>query len=174
MGYGAEGAQLLTSLTTYQDCAPTGAPTSPEIGNIVLSKLDEEMAMADFPILYTRYADDLTFSSQNWLDAGLVGKVERIVANNGFELNRNKTKFMGAGDRMDVTGVVINDKVNFSRAWRNRVRGYLHRVRLNPENYRGERNKVAGLYGSLKALDPEEVNLLTVYAQHALRVLSTK
>lgn len=173
-GYGDTGAKLLTALTTYKNSAPTGAPTSPLLGNIVLGPMDKvlEDISSKSGMVYTRYADDLTFSSLEMIDVDFVKVVSEIVAEQGFKLKPKKTRFMGRGDRMEVTGVVINDRVNLPRSWRNYARGYVHRVLSSPEQYKKARSKIAGIYGSLKAVDPEESNRLTRQAREALSLLT--
>lgn len=91
---------------------PQGAPTSPSITNALCLRLDARLsAIASAQgWVYTRYADDMTFSQQ---DAGghvghLRGAVRRIVAEEGFKLHEKKTRVMRAGRRQSVTGLVIN------------------------------------------------------------------
>ena len=171
LGYGSYGAQLLSALCTLDGFSPTGAPTSPMIGNAVLSSFDmeiREMARQQ-GLTYTRYADDLTFSSDSRIEDGFANQVSALIKKFGFELNDSKTKFMGTGDRKEVTGVTINDFPNLSRDWRNSARGFLHRAFLNPHQYHNEWKRVAGIYGTLKALDPECRKKLTQKARETLR-----
>ena len=47
-------------------------------------------------ITYTRYANDMTFSSMSWERLiGLKAMVQRIVQEEGFALNEAKTRYMG-------------------------------------------------------------------------------
>lgn len=174
LGYGEAGSALLADICTLNDCAPTGAPTSPALGNLVLSEMDRQFV--NFAHLrgfrYTRYADDLTFSSDQFIDESLLMEVTGTAAAFGFSLNAKKTRFMGAGDRQEVTGLVINHKATMPRQWRNQMRGYLHNVLSFPEKYVGERNRVLGVYGTLKMLDPDGKQKLTQIAATACKVLS--
>lgn len=176
LGYGDDGARLLADICSLDGVAPTGAPTSPAIGNAILSDFDD--AMVDVAkgagLTYTRYADDLTFSSQDFIGQEFVETVSALMLPFGFELNDRKTRFMGSGDRMEVTGVTINKSPNLSRDWRNFARGYLHRVLNNPLHYRSEWKRVAGIYGTLKALDPNGARKLTRNARQALRLVKPK
>lgn len=175
LGYNAEGATLLAELTSLDGMAPTGAPTSPQIGNLVLFEFDgktAELAAAN-NIIYTRYADDLTFSSQNRIENDFLEQVTDIIQARGFVLNDKKTRFLGRGDRMDVTGVVINDGVNLPVEWRNWARGFLHRVVHNPDDFVSEHSTIAGMMGVLKSIDPEEKKRLTQKARLALEALRT-
>ena len=63
LGYEEEVVKTLTALCTYKSRLPQGAPTSPMLSNIIASKMDEMMLeyCKKRGIIYTRYADDLTF-----------------------------------------------------------------------------------------------------------------
>ena len=65
LGYDEEVVKTLTALCTYKSRLPQGAPTSPMLSNIIASKMDEKMLeyCTKRGIIYTRYADDLTFSA---------------------------------------------------------------------------------------------------------------
>ncbi|NML75651.1 RNA-directed DNA polymerase [Rhizobium sp. S-51] len=173
LGYSEAGSLTLTALTTKDGVAPTGAPTSPMIANLIFR--DADLALAEFAeangLIYSRYADDLTFSGQHRIPDEAVAKIAEIVNAAGFELNIKKTKFMGPGDRQDVTGVVVNSGLNAPREWRNWARGYLHRVRLNPDKSAEELGRVRGVYGILRQFDPERTKSLTRAAFETLEAL---
>jgi RNA-directed DNA polymerase len=173
LGYSEGGSSALTTLTTMDGIAPTGAPTSPMIANLIFRDADAALAKfaAKNELIYTRYADDLTFSSQHRIGEEAVNHITEIVGSVGFKLNKEKTKFMGPGDRQDVTGVVVNSRLNAPREWRNWARGYLHRVRLNPLENAEEVRRVRGVYGTLRQFDPEHENALTRAALHTLDAL---
>ncbi|MEB8387429.1 reverse transcriptase domain-containing protein [Rhodobacteraceae bacterium KMM 6894] len=169
LGYPQEGATVLTGLVTLDGVTPTGAPTSPMIGNIALRGFD--IALSEYAaqknLNYTRYADDLTISSNSWIEKETLDDVGQLVKKYGFALNAGKTKFMSTGDRMEVTGIVINSKPNLLRSWRNSKRGYLNRVIKSPHLYIAERSKVLGILGVLLAVDPKGEMAITKQAKRA-------
>jgi RNA-directed DNA polymerase len=173
LGYGEGGVKLLSELTSLGGAAPTGAPSSPLIGNLALRHFDDVVyeAATRRSIKYTRYADDLTFSSQGEIPDGFLAEVISFVKANGFVLNDRKTRFVGRGGRMDVTGVVINEKVNLPIDWRNWARGFLHRAVRNPAEYIGEHDTLSGIFGVLKSVDPSEERRLTKRAREALEAI---
>lgn len=172
-GYKESAVKLLAELVSLNNEAPTGAPTSPAIGNLVLKAFDAEMAniAAERGMRYTRYADDLTFSSLEWIPDDFLTLVTKSIESHGFSLNGKKTRFMGRGDRMEITGVVINDRPNATREWRNWARGYVQRALRNPESYRSEWQTISGIYGTLHALDSECKHPLTIRARQALALI---
>lgn len=112
---------------------PQGAPSSPALTNILCWGMDrrfEGMARA-LGWTYTRYADDLTFSTTAG-DTGQIGRVlwqaKQIVENEGFVLHPDKIKVMRQGSRQEVTGVVVNEKTNVSRTKLKQFRAVLHRL----------------------------------------------
>ncbi|MEI9866352.1 MAG: reverse transcriptase family protein [Limisphaerales bacterium] len=103
-----------------------GAPTSPGICNALLLRLDHRLAglAKKRGLVYTRYADDLTFSGE--VDRTAAHKfrtlVNRIVFEEGFVIHPDKTRLMGQGNRQTVTGVVVNRTLGLSRQERRRLR----------------------------------------------------
>jgi retron-type reverse transcriptase len=80
---------------------------------------------------YTRYADDLSFSGEmdRVAAGGFRTTVSRIVSEEGFVINAEKTRLMGQGGRQTVTGVVVNQTLGLSRQERRRWRAALHQIR---------------------------------------------
>ena len=102
---------------------PQGAPTSPALANLAAYRLD--CRLAGFGVTYTRYADDLVFSTDRNLRRL---RVEAIARDEGFRVNAAKTRVMGRGSRQTVTGVVVNVRPNVPRAEYDRLKAILHRA----------------------------------------------
>ncbi|MGH7963362.1 MAG: reverse transcriptase family protein [Candidatus Binatia bacterium] len=109
LGFGSEAASTLSRLTSCQGSLPLGARTSPRISNMVLIDLDDQMeALAsELDLIYTRYADDLTFSALDPFDVS--ASVMDAITDAGFELNAAKTKRFKHGQPMFVTGLSVAD-----------------------------------------------------------------
>lgn len=110
---------------------PQGAPTSPMISNMVAYKLDKRLlglaAKNDFN--YTRYADDLTFSGNDLNKISkLLNIINLIVKEEGFNINKDKTRILRSSRRQEVTGVVVNEKINVSRKTRRQLRAIIHNI----------------------------------------------
>lgn len=172
LGFDASGARLLMELTSLQDQAPTGAPTSPYISNILLKSCDNKLASISETngIKYTRYADDMVFSSSHWISDTFLGNVTSLINSYGFKLNTTKTQFMGTGDRMEVTGLVINNgRVSLNREWRNWARGYVHKSWRNPAQLSSNIHVLTGIHGTLRMIDPDGEYLLTQRCSEAIQ-----
>ena len=160
LGYEDSVAEMLSELCCLDGRVPQGAPTSPAIANLVLRELDTKLSgladMTDYR--YSRYADDLTFSSQSWIENDFLNLVQKAVEDAGFELKPEKTRFSGSEGRMEVTGVVINEKTQPTRVWRKRTRARLHRLSLSPRLTRRELSYLQGVMG-MAGQFPESVQM---------------
>ena len=112
---------------------PQGAPTSPALANLACFTLDRRLAglAGGAGLTYSRYADDLTFSGPRGSVGGLVPAVGRVVREEGFDLNPTKTRVRGPGQRREVTGLVVHDRVNVTRAYHDQLRAVLHDAARN-------------------------------------------
>jgi hypothetical protein len=111
---------------------PQGAPTSPALANLAAFVLDRRLSgLADaVGAVYTRYADDLVFSSDAYLRTP-VAAIAEIARAEGFRVNAGKTRVMGRGRRQTVTGVVVNARPNVARGEYERLKATLHRAALD-------------------------------------------
>ena len=110
---------------------PQGAPTSPILTNIVCQRLDLLLTgvAKRFGLNYSRYADDITFSSQhNVYQENSEFQVEfrRIIESQNFLFNSKKTRLQKRGYRQEVTGLTVNEKVNTSKTYVKQLRMWLY------------------------------------------------
>ena len=92
----------------------------------------------------------MTFSAKRKIDKSFLDKVTDAIEESGFRLNRAKSRFLGRGDRIEVTGFVINEKVRLPREWRYRIRAMLHQAELNPAEFGRRVDELIGIQGALK------------------------
>ncbi len=123
-------------VATAPRALPQGACTSPAISNLVVRRLDARFdgLTRKMGWSYTRYADDLTFSTKDLAEAGKVGyllaRIRHIVQDEGFNLNHAKTRVARRHTRQAVTGIVVNDQLAAPRPLVRRLRAILHRARF--------------------------------------------
>ena len=115
----------------YRFVLPQGAPTSPIITNMICDKLDRRLAglAKRFGLHFSRYADDITFSSMHNVyqkDSPFRKELERIIKDQGFTMNENKTRLQKKGSRQEVTGIIVSDKLNVTRKYVQDVRNILY------------------------------------------------
>lgn len=116
---------------TGERALPQGAPTSPAITNRICRRMDHRLTVAakKLGFAYTRYADDLSFSSKSGDGVGaLLRQVAHITAEEGFEVHPDKTRVFRRGRRQEVTGLVVNDKLSVPRRDVRRLRAVIHHI----------------------------------------------
>lgn len=114
---------------SHQRFLPQGAPTSPMLANLICRHLDGRFAKfaCKHNIQYTRYADDLTFSSDDIKLLPSKAFVDKIVKEEKFQLNYNKIGTYGRESRQMVTGVLINGgKVKVPQKFKRQIYRHLH------------------------------------------------
>ena len=101
---------------------PQGSPCSPILTNIICRNLDRRLSgvAKRFQLRYTRYADDITFSSNHFVykeDGEFITELRRVVDGQGFHFNDKKTRLQKRGERQEVTGLVVSDRANVAREY---------------------------------------------------------
>lgn len=137
---GREAATTLAQICCYKERLPQGAPTSPVLSNMICASLDSSLInlAKENRCVYTRYADDITFSTtvdpfprglayydeNNHLQLG--GELSKIFEDEDFEVNLQKLHLQHSDQRQEVTGLVVNEKLNVKREFMREVRAMLH------------------------------------------------
>ena len=127
----AENLRILLARLCYNgEGLPQGAATSPKIANLVLSNFDERIGIwcADRGIAYTRYCDDMTFSSDMPL-AGVYKHARDELFKEGFLLNKSKTRYIDSDHRQQVTGIVVNNSPKVATEYQKKIRQEIYYCR---------------------------------------------
>ena len=137
-------ATVIAQIACFENALPQGSPSSPVISNLIANILDMHLVAlaSQHGCRYTRYADDLTFSTNkptfpnaiavhaatkgnNWITGK---KLDGLVRKAGFEINPSKTRMQYADSRQQVTGLVVNRKINVPSDYRRNVRAMTHHL----------------------------------------------
>jgi retron-type reverse transcriptase len=130
-------ASILAGLVTHNNALPQGSPCSPVISNMICFRLDKELTVLaqSKGWIYSRYADDITISSNKLTDdlATKVGPgvnpgkiIVKILNQNGFVINKKKTRLSSPLQSKWVTGIKVNEGLNVSRKLIRQVRAMLN------------------------------------------------
>ncbi len=121
--YSEQIRTLLAILCYYKDSLPQGAPSSPAITNIIMRDFDNIVGewCRKRNITYTRYCDDMTFSG-NFDIKEVIEFIKTQLHKKGFLLNYTKTKVLKRNNRQEVTGIVVNDKLNIPADYKRKLR----------------------------------------------------
>jgi len=134
----AKAATLVAQIACFQGKLPQGSPCSPIVANLIAHLLDVRMVRLAKArtCTYSRYADDLTFSTNqkhfpsaiaeeltgypgSWV---LSDDLLNEVARTGFSVNHCKTRMQLRSSRQMVTGLTVNEKVNISADYYRKAR----------------------------------------------------
>lgn len=165
-------ATVIAQIACHNNSLPQGSPCSPVISNLIGHLIDIRMVnlAKKAKCTYSRYADDLTFStnqkvfpeliaindifdSKKWLASDILVKE---ISKLGFEINKSKTSLQNKTSRQIATGLVVNNKVNvkieyfrLARAMCNQLFAsnefYAKPEIAGQENYPGSINKLIGV-----------------------------
>lgn len=149
-----EVATTIAQIACHDNALPQGSPCSPVISNLIAHVMDIRLAKlaSQHGCSYSRYADDLTFSTNKadfpeaiahpslgaphiWEPGDTLTKV---IQRSGFSINPSKTRMQYSASRQDVTGLVVNSKVNVRREYEKTVRAMVHHVCTTGGFYRKE------------------------------------
>ena len=148
---------LLTSLVTYNDFLPQGAPTSSYISNLVMKDYDEEIGKwcNEKNIEYTRYSDDMTFSG-DFDPSEVIKIVRKYLYKLGLKINNKKIHVIKNCYCQNVTGVVVNEKLQVSIKYRKKIRQEIFYIKkygidshLKRINMKDKNKYLKSLYGKI-------------------------
>lgn len=140
-----KAATVLAQIACLDGKLPQGSPCSPIISNLVCHILDIRLVnlAAAVGCTYSRYADDLTFSTNrkdfpveiavprsstsdhDWM---VGAELYRRIINCGFDVNQKKVRMQYRDSRQEVTGLVVNRRINVRREYRHNARAMVHNL----------------------------------------------
>lgn len=168
-------AKMIANLTCYKGCLPQGAPTSPIITNLICRIMDVRILKLakKFKLDYTRYADDLTFSTNNKDFCNnknkFLKKLRNEIRRSGFRINKKKTRIQYENMRQSVTGVVVNKKLNVSTNYYKETRAMANHLYRNGIFYidgkEGSIGRLEGRFAFINQLDKYNNNIGVNYRE---------
>lgn len=162
LGYNKHVSFILAKICTYKGFLPQGGVTSPALSNLINIKLDKRISgyCSKRNIVYSRYADDFTFSSNN--PNKLIQSIKilkKIINEENYQLNNNKTRIIRPGNAKKITGLLITDegKISIGRKQRKTLRATIYNS-LNNDNLTIQEkidieNHINGWLSFLKGID---------------------
>jgi retron-type reverse transcriptase len=137
-------ATVLAQIACRDNALPQGSPCSPVISNLIAHVLDMHLVglASKVGCMYTRYADDLTFSTNKkafppeiaapsdinphlWIPGK---ELQGLITHADFRVNSRKTHMQYRTSRQDVTGLTVNRRINVRQEYRHDVRAMVHRL----------------------------------------------
>lgn len=173
-----EVAIIIAQLTCFEGKLPQGAPSSPIITNLICQILDFRLLniARAFRLDYTRYADDLTFSTndKNFIDKynNFYLSIKKEIQKFGFSINEQKMHLQYKDSRQTVTGLVVNKKTNIHREYYRLTKAMaLSQYKNNSFIINGEKgnlNQLNGRFAFINQIDrwnnkKDEINKHNIY-----------
>ncbi len=178
-------ATVIAQIACHENALPQGSPCSPVISNLIAHVLDMHLVrlVSTVGCTYSRYADDLTFSTNKKAfpaEIALQSETEphlwvpgvdlqRLIRHSGFRINPAKTRMLYRTSRQEVTGLVVNKKINIRREYRHTVRAMVHSLlnkgsfeayaatensgTVNIKKRHGTVNQLHGMLGFIDSID---------------------
>lgn len=165
---GPQLAKSISMLTTLNNSLPQGAPTSPTLSNSYLYDFDKQMSeIANRKgVNYTRYADDISLSSDIKKDVMYLINIARDkLQNKDLKLNEAKTRIATRSAQQRVTGIVVNVKVMPPRKLRRNIRAMFHHAKINPGKYREKLDMMNGYLNYFKSFSAIKTKILAEYSE---------
>ncbi len=144
-------ATVIAQIACHENELPQGSPCSPVISNLIGHLLDIRMVnlAKKAKCTYSRYADDLTFSTNKNEFPEIIAKPEKPECNIwlagerlekeinkvGFSINKNKTSMQYKARRQMVTGLVVNKKINVKREYYKNARSMCYSLFQSDQYY---------------------------------------
>lgn len=165
--------KLINMICLYNNHLAIGSVCAPQISNCVMYKFDIELndMLTKFGQLkYTRYADDIVISSENYLSNEIIDIVTAQLRKYSFRVNKNKTKFMSPSKRRTVTGLVLDrGRVSIGYERHKEIKKMLYK-KLKDDI--GDSNVILGHLFFLKDIEPEYFSKLIIKYSYFGDILS--
>lgn len=151
--FSKEVSTIISQLVCYEKKLPQGAPTSPIISNLIFNIVDLRiLSLAKkYKLSYTRYADDMSFSTNNrafqtdYIE--FIQELKVLLKNSGFDINESKTRLEYYSSRQEVTGLTVNKKINARRKYIKQTRAMVDQL-LKTDSF-----KIDGVIGTEEQLE---------------------
>jgi RNA-directed DNA polymerase len=198
-------ATVLAQIACFENSLPQGSPCSPVISNLVGHILDMRLVQVakSHGCTYTRYADDLTFSTNkmpfpaelairdtNSPHSWLVGPaLLKSIHKSGFVVNTKKTRMQYCDSRQEVTGLVVNRRLNTRAEYRHSVRAMVNRLTTTGEfslfgpavqngvltvtHIKGTNAQLRGMLGFINSVNAHSARVAKIPTQQAVPLSQT-
>lgn len=159
--------ELVTALSKcfYKDCLPQGSPMSPTLTNIVMIPFDVKMEKVAerMGLVYTRYCDDILFSSKKpFKSETVLSLLDQVIAETGMPLKikTQKTRYGSRKGRNWNLGLMLNAENNITvgHETKKQFKAAAHHMIVEAEKNPSKIKELRGLLSYYKSIEPEYFN----------------
>lgn len=165
--FSKEMSVVLAQLACYKGRLPQGAPSSPIISSLIFNIVDLRILelTKKYKLNYTRYVDDLSFSTNDKNFGAncekFIFELTELLEKNKFYINKKKTRLVYQNSRQEVTGLTVNDRVNANKKFIKDTRVMLNHlykenhffIIINDKKIDGDINQLEGRLSFINQLD---------------------
>lgn len=156
----------ILSICTYKNRFVQGAVTSPIISNIYLKSFDEFLqgVVNNIPNgVYTRYSDDITISSSEFLNENITKIIADELSKIGLFVNNTKTYFSSFVDEIEITGLKISgDRISLSNKKKREIKNMIYHKFKKKSNSSETAEQIIGHMFYLRQIEPQYYNTLNL------------
>ena len=167
--FSPEAREEIQDLVTFNGRLPQGAPTSPHIGNLVMFSFDEICCAraAEMGAVYTRYADDISVSSNSSEPPQRMQEViTGYLSAMGMELHPDKTRHLGPKQTRIVTGLDVGrSRLRPTKAFRKKAAALVRMSLKYPTKMERQHYKILGYLAFWNDIDPSDPQLAALLDQ---------
>lgn len=172
----SDTARIYSMLCTFQGRLPQGGVTSPILSNLVFRQTDERIIdlCSRMNITYSRYADDMTFASNDFQALEEVYRqVRQRLESAGFHINAKKTRYCSGKRRMLVTGLRLNSgRLTTGRERKRKIRAALYNYITNNDET-VNMNRVLGQIAFIRSIEDDYYPKVQRYVAKLIAASST-
>lgn len=167
--YSKEETEFLMDIVLRNGKMVVGSITAPKLANCIMYQFDKEIEkelQKIQKITYTRYADDITISSDSWIQPDVYECIKTKLQSMGLQINEKKTYYANKSKQRVVTGVVIDNNNNsLSIGWKKykQLKGEVYKFLVYDEVLESKlsgKDKLIGKLAYLKSIDPNRYQSL--------------
>ncbi len=166
LGYNSLVSNALTRVCSHKGSLPQGAPSSPKIANLILTKLDYRIQgyAGGKGIVFTRYADDLTLSTQSLKKIVKAKKfLCTIIPTEDLKVNYRKVVINGPRAKKSVTGLILSiDNVGIGREKYREIKSKIHHLAVGRTS---DYEHIQGLVSFVKSVDKTNYRRLLAFSK---------
>lgn len=184
LGFSPSISSILTRICTYNGFLPQGASTSSYLANLAFWDIEPALveSINELGCAYTRFADDITISTDNNLTkerkTEIISKVRQAIQKKGCSLKKRKTMVLKRGQSIKgkdnetntptnhsitVTSLLVHhETLKISKNERRRVRACVHKLErtdmsdISPKEWKRRYSSVIGKVSRLVSCGHKE------------------
>lgn len=174
IGYDSNVSYILSHLCCLNGSLPQGSPTSPYLSNLLTYKLDIDLnnycKSNNKNLNYTRYSDDIVISG-DFNAKEIIPDIIHIIKKHKLIINYDKLAVIGQHKKQEVTGIVVNDKIQVSKSYRKKIRqevyyiktyGLEEHMKFNNMDYKYKEKYLCSLRGRINyclQVNPSDIEM---------------